>query len=89
MEEEQKTPLTDYYSKPYHGKQYRENSSGSFIVPIAIQIIAWLSLIAGIFGLFSDVENGSWKYGLGIIASSFFLFGFSAIVKAAYKYLDE
>ena len=77
MEEEQKTPLTDYYSKPYQGKRYRENSSESFIVPAAIKIIAWLSLIAGILGLFSD------------IASSIFLFGFSAIVKAAYKYLDE
>ena len=68
MEEEQKTPLTDYYSKPYQGKRYRENSSESFIVPAAIKIIAWLSLIAGILGLFSDIENGSWKYGLGIIA---------------------
>lgn len=89
MEEETKTPLTDYYSKPYQGKRYRENNSESFIVPAAIKIMAWIALIVGIPGLFSDFENGSWKYGLGIIASSFFLFGFSAIVKAAYKYLDE
>ena len=88
MEEEQKTPLTDYYSKPYQGKRYRENSIESFIVPAIIKIIAWLSLIAGILGLFCNIENGSWKYGLGIIASSVFLFGF-AIVKATYKYLDE
>lgn len=51
--------------------------------------MAWIALIVGILGLFSDFENGSWKYGLGIIASSVFLFGFAAIVKAAYKYLDE
>lgn len=89
MEEEQKTPLADYYSKLYQGKRYRENSSESFIVPAAIKIIAWFSLITGILGFFSDIENGSWKYGLGIIVSSVFLFGFAAIVKAAYKYLDE
>lgn len=89
MEEETKTPLTDYHSKPYQGKRYRENNSESFIVPAAIKIMAWIALIVGILGLFSDFENGSWKYGLGIIASSFFLFGFSAIVKAVYKYLDE
>lgn len=89
MEEEQKTPLTDYYSKPYQGKRYKENGSESFIVPAAIKIMAWIALIVGILGLFSDFENGSWKYGLGIIASSVFLFGFAAIVKAAYKYLDE
>ncbi|MDE5596132.1 MAG: hypothetical protein K2I89_11270 [Muribaculaceae bacterium] len=89
MEEEKKTPLTDYYSKPYQGKRYKENGSESFIVPVTIKIIAWLCLIAGILGLFNDIENGSWKYGLGIIASAVLLFGFSAIVKAAYKYLDE
>lgn len=89
MEEEQKTPLTDYYSKPYQGKRYKENGSESFIVPAAIKIIAWIALIEGILGIFSDFEHGSWKYGLCIIASSVFLFGFSAIVKAAYKYLDE
>ncbi len=32
MEEGQKTPLTDYYSKPYQGKRYRENSSESLMV---------------------------------------------------------
>ena len=89
MEEEQKTPLTVYYSKPYHDKRYKENGNESFIVPAAIKIIAWLGVIAGILGLFSDIENGSWKYVLGIMASSVFLFGFSAIVKAADKYLDE
>lgn len=89
MEEETKTPLTDYYSKPYQGKRYKENGSESLIVPAAIIIMAWIALIVGILGIFSDFEHGSWKYGLGIIASSAFLFGFSAIVKAAYKYLDE
>lgn len=57
MEEEQKTPLTDYYSKPYQGKRYRENGSESLIVPAAIKIIAWLSLIAGILGLFSNMKT--------------------------------
>lgn len=95
MEEETETPLTDYYSKPYQGKRYNENGSESFIVLAAIKIMAWIALIVGILGLFSDFENvsdfenGSWKYGLGIIASSVFLFGFAAIVKAAYKYLDD
>lgn len=50
MEEETKTPLTDYYSKPYQGKRYRENGSESFIVPAAIKIMAWIALIAGILG---------------------------------------
>jgi hypothetical protein len=89
MEEETKTPLTDYYSKPYQGKRYKENGSESFIVPVAIKIMAWIALIVGIFGIFSDIEHGSWKYALVIILSLVFLFGFSAIVKAAYKYLDE
>lgn len=89
MEEEQKTPLTDFYSKPYQGKRYKENSSESLIVPSAIKIMAWIALIIGILGTFSDFEHGSWIYGLSIIASSVILFGFSAIVRAAYKYLDE
>ena len=89
MEEKEKTPLTDYYSKPYQGKKYKENNSESLMVPAAIKIMAWIALIVGIFGIFSNFEHGSWKYGLGIVASSIFLFGFSAIVKAAYKYLEE
>ena len=89
MEEEQKTPLTDYYSKPYQGKRYSENNSESLIVPTAIKVMAWIALIVGTLGLFGDFEHWSWIYGLGIIVSSVFLFGFSAIVKAAYKYLDE
>lgn len=47
MEEETKTPLTDYYSKPYQGKRYKENGSESFIVPGVIKIIAWIALIVG------------------------------------------
>ena len=89
MEEETKTPLTDYYSKPYQGKRYKENGSESFIVPAAIKIMAWIALIVGILRTFSGIGNGTWMYGLGAIASSVFLFGFAAIVKAAYKYLDE
>lgn len=89
MEEEQKTPLTDYYSKPYQGKRYRENRSESIIIPAAIKVMAWIALITGVMGVFSDFEHGSWMYGLGIIAFSVFLFGFAAIVKATYKYLDD
>lgn len=88
MEEEQKTPLTDYYSKPYQGKRYRENSSESFIVPNAIKIIAWLGVMGGTLCLFNGMD-GVWIYGLGIIALSIILLGFSTIVKAACKYLDE
>lgn len=44
MEEETKTPLTDYYSKPYQGKRYKENGSESFIVLAAIKIMAWIAL---------------------------------------------
>lgn len=61
----------------------------SIFVPAALQFIALLGLSCGILGLFSDPQNSSWKYGLIIIASSIFLLGFSAIVKAAYKYLDK
>ena len=89
MEEETKTPLTDYYSKLYQGKRYKENGSESFIVPAAIKIMAWIALIVGILRTFSGFGNGTWMYGLGAIASSVFLFGFAAIVKAAYKYIDE
>ncbi len=89
MEEEQKTPLTDYYSKPYQGKRYKENSSESIIIPAAIKVMAWIALIIGVIGVFSDFGHGSWMYGVGIIALSVFLFGFAAIVKAAYKYLDD
>lgn len=65
------------------------NFKYSIWVPAALQYIAWLGLIIGILGLFGDIEHGSLKYGLAIIAASIFLFGFSAIVKAAYKYLSE
>lgn len=89
MEEDNKTPLTDYYSKPYQGKRYRESNTESMIVPAAIKVMAWVALLCGVIGIFSDIEHGSWMYGLGVVASSVFLFGFSAIVKAAYKYLDD
>jgi len=68
--------LPNYYSKLYQGKRYGENNSESFIVPSAIKIMVWIALIVGILGLFSEVEHGSCKFGLGIIASSVFLFGF-------------
>ena len=58
MEEETKTPLTDYYSKPYQGKRYRENGSESFIVPAAIKIMAWIALIAGILGYLVTLRMG-------------------------------
>lgn len=68
--------MPNYYSKLYQGKRYGENNSESFIVPSAIKIMVWIALIVGILGLFSEVEHGSCKFGLGIIASSVFLFGF-------------
>lgn len=94
MEEDNKTPLTDYYSKPYQGKQYRENNTESMIVPAAIKLLAWVCLVCGIPVLvlrilFRMFEDGVWIYGLESVAASVFLFGFSAIVKAAYKYLDD
>ncbi len=66
-----------------------EHSSESLIIPAAINAIAWLAFIAGIVVIFIDIENGSWIYGLGIVVFSVFFFGFSVIVKAALKYLDE
>lgn len=89
MEEDNKTALTYYYSKPYQGKRYRENNTESMIVPVAIKVMAWIALLCGVIGIFSDNGHGSWMSGLGVVASSVFLFGFSAIVKAVYKYLDD
>ncbi len=88
MEDKDKTPLTDFYSQPYQGKKYSENNTEAIIVPTVIKIMAWLTLVIGILCIFNSVD-GAWKYGLCITASSIFLFGFSAIVKAAYKYLND
>jgi len=88
MKDENKTPLTDFYSQPYQGNRYNENITEAIIIPAAIKIMAWLAVITGIVAIFNS-SDGSWLYGLGLIASSIFLFGFSAIVKAAYKYLDN
>lgn len=90
MEEDKKTsPLLDYYSQPYQGKRYRENSGTSVVIPLLIKIIAWIALIVGVICIFADIEHDSWIYGLATSISSIFMFGFSAVVKAAYRYLDE
>lgn len=64
----------------------KENKFNNF-VPNAIGIMGAICLIGGVLSLFgklcSPIES------LAIIAGSFFLFGFSIIVKAACKYLDK
>lgn len=64
----------------------RENKFNNF-VPNAIGIMGAICLLVGVLALFgklcSPVES------IAIIAGSFFLFGFSIIVKAACKYLDK
>lgn len=57
------------------------------IVPSAISVMGVLCLLGGVLSVVSKfctlVES------LELIAGSFFLFGFSIIVKAACKYLDS
>lgn len=57
------------------------------IVPKVIGIVGAICFLGGILSIFSElctiVES------LAIIAGAFFFFGFSVIVKAACKYLDN
>lgn len=65
----------------------KESRSDLNIVPKAIGIMGAICLLGGVLALLgklcSPIE------ALAIIAGSFFLFGFSIIVKAACKYLDK
>lgn len=60
MEEDNNTSLTDYYFNPYQGKRYQENITELMIVPAAIKVMAWIVLLCGVIGNFSDIEHGSW-----------------------------
>lgn len=64
----------------------RENKFNNF-VPNAIGIMGAICLIGGVLALFGELCSPI--ESLVIIAGSFFLFGFSIIVKAACKYLDK
>lgn len=66
-------------------KTKSQEQAESLIVPAAIKLLAWISLVIGVVGFFVS----SWQYGLASIAGAVFMFGFAAIVKAAYKYLGE
>lgn len=64
-----------------------ESRSDLNIVPKAIGIMGAICLIGGVLSIFSELC--SFVESVAIIAGSFFLFGFSIIVKAACKYLDK
>ncbi len=70
-------------------KQRKANGNEPIIVPAAIKMFAWVTLIAGVLCTIFGLKDGTWIYGISAIAVSAFFFGFSAIVKAAYKYLGK
>ena len=74
----------DRYNELIEKKESRSNLN---IVPKAIGMMGAICLLVGVLALLSKfcspVES------IAIIAGSFFLFGFSIIVKAACKYLDK
>lgn len=63
----------------------KQEQTESIIIPAVIKILAWICLVVGCLGFFVS----TWQYGLAVVAGSVFMFGFAAIVRAAYKYLDE
>lgn len=75
-------------NRPLTGREQTKNNEAKFICAL-IGIIGWVGLIVGVGLIFASPKHGGWMYGLATIASSAFLLGFSAIVKAAYKYLDK
>lgn len=83
MEDKPKS-VFERYDEMLENKKQQNNDN---IVPKAISIMGAICLLGGVFALFgklcSPIE------ALAIIAGSFFLFGFSIIVKAACKYLDK
>lgn len=74
----------DRYNELIEKKESRSDLS---IVPKAIGIMGAICLIGGVLSIFSELC--SFVESIAIIAGSFFLFGFSIIVKAACKYLDK
>lgn len=66
-------------------KAKKQEQVESLIVPAVLKLLAWICLVIGVAAFFVS----SWQYGLATIVGAVFLFGFAAIVKAAYKYLDE
>lgn len=74
----------DRYSELIEKKGSRSNLN---IVPKAIGIMGVICLIGGVLSIFSELCSS--VESIAIIAGSFFLFGFSIIVKAACKYLDK
>lgn len=83
MDEKPKSGF-EKYDEMLETKKQQNNDN---IVPKAIGIMGAICLLVGVLALFSKfcspVES------IAIIAGSFFLFGFSIIVKAACKYLDK
>lgn len=65
----------------------KESRSDLNIVPKAIGIMGAICLIGGVLSIFSKLFT--LVESIAIIEGSFFLFGFSIIVKAACKYLDK
>lgn len=83
MEEKPKSGFDRYDELLQKEKERKFNN----IVPNAIGIMGVICLLGGILSLFG--KHGSLAESLTIIAGSFFLFGFSIIVKAALKYLEK
>ena len=83
MDEKPKSGF-EKYDEMLETKKQQNNDN---IVPKAIGIMGAICLIGGVLSIFSKLC--SFVESIAIIAGSFFLFGFSIIVKAACKYLDK
>lgn len=83
MEEKPKSGY-DRYNELIEKKKRHDDRN---IVPKAISIMGAICLLGGILSIFAKFF--SLAESIGLIAGSFFLFGFSIIVEAALKYLDE
>lgn len=83
MDEKPKSGF-EKYDEMLETKKQQNNDN---IVPKAIGIMGAICLIGGVLSIFSELC--SFVESIAVIAGSFFLFGFSIIVKAACKYLDK
>lgn len=83
MDEKPKSGF-EKYDEMLENKKQQNNDN---IVPKAISIMGAICLLGGVLALFSKLCSPI--EALAVIAGSFFLFGFSIIVKAACKYLDK